>query len=79
MTTAELRALLAKHPMPTPHEADAGLAIAAARALPALLDVAEAAREVLAGWEGAACVVSPPCGGCDACQLSIAVAKLETS
>lgn len=42
--------------------------------IPALLDVAEAAREV--GLE-TVCLLDPPCGGCRACNFRTALARLD--
>lgn len=65
--------------------------IAAARtAVPELLDeldrlrarvakleaVADAARDVREVWEGALCIIAPPCGNCRACRLDAAVLAL---
>ncbi|MDA8311464.1 MAG: hypothetical protein M0Z46_12795 [Actinomycetota bacterium] len=54
--------------------ADAALIVAMRNALPALLDVVEAARDL--GLE-TVCLLSPPCGWCGACALKAALARLS--
>jgi hypothetical protein len=36
-----------------------------------------AGREIAEGWEGALCVVTPPCGNCKACRYQKALAALD--
>lgn len=42
-----------------------------------LEQVAEAAKAVAGKWEGAQCIVDPPCGNCNPCRLSSALAALD--
>jgi hypothetical protein len=56
---------------------DAALIVAAINGLGALLDVAEAAEEALTSWEGAHCIVTPPCGNCVPCRLAAALGRLN--
>lgn len=43
----------------------------------ALRDVERCAVDCLEQWEGAACIVTPPCGDCAGCRLVKAVARLD--